>query len=102
MHLFFILVAALNRIALSSHSGSGLRGLISVSLPTWQEKETKPPPNATLQVTGAVGWRREGLVYKKNEVHSFFYRTMITGFGLSFSESYFAHEVQSSDRIYHM
>ena len=25
-------------------------------------------PNATLQVTGAVGWRREGLVYKKNEV----------------------------------
>ena len=22
----------------------------------------------TLQVTGAVGWRREGLVYKKNEV----------------------------------
>ncbi|KAG8476860.1 hypothetical protein CXB51_030333 [Gossypium anomalum] len=28
----------------------------------------KPVPNATLQVTGAVGWRREGLVYKKNEV----------------------------------
>ncbi|KAH8521469.1 hypothetical protein H0E87_002486 [Populus deltoides] len=27
-----------------------------------------PVPNATLQVTGAVGWRREGLVYKKNEV----------------------------------
>lgn len=25
-------------------------------------------PNATLQVTGAVGWRREGLKYKKNEV----------------------------------
>ncbi|KAJ4811574.1 AP-2 complex subunit mu [Rhynchospora pubera] len=25
-------------------------------------------PNATLQVTGAVGWRREGVVYKKNEV----------------------------------
>ena len=22
----------------------------------------------TLQVTGVVGWRREGLVYKKNEV----------------------------------
>ena len=33
-----------------------------------QEKEVKPPANATLQVTGAVGWRREGLVYKKNEV----------------------------------
>ncbi|KAG5540106.1 hypothetical protein RHGRI_020363 [Rhododendron griersonianum] len=31
----------------------------------------KPVPNATLQVTGAVGWRREGLVYKKNEVMSF-------------------------------
>lgn len=28
----------------------------------------KPVPNATLQVTGAVGWRREGLMYKKNEV----------------------------------
>ncbi|GMN67968.1 hypothetical protein TIFTF001_037050 [Ficus carica] len=28
----------------------------------------KTVPNATLQVTGAVGWRREGLVYKKNEV----------------------------------
>ncbi|KAH9297699.1 hypothetical protein KI387_029381, partial [Taxus chinensis] len=28
----------------------------------------KPVPNATLQVTGAVGWRREGLAYKKNEV----------------------------------
>ncbi|OIW10308.1 hypothetical protein TanjilG_28059 [Lupinus angustifolius] len=28
----------------------------------------KAVPNATLQVTGAVGWRREGLVYKKNEV----------------------------------
>ncbi|KAA3475834.1 AP-2 complex subunit mu [Gossypium australe] len=30
--------------------------------------DDKPVPNATLQVTGAVGWRREGLVYKKNEV----------------------------------
>ncbi|KAK1303849.1 hypothetical protein QJS10_CPB11g00156 [Acorus calamus] len=28
----------------------------------------KPVPNATLQVTGAVGWRREGFVYKKNEL----------------------------------
>ncbi|KAK7367670.1 hypothetical protein VNO80_09688 [Phaseolus coccineus] len=28
----------------------------------------RPVPNATLQVTGAVGWRREGLVYKKNKV----------------------------------
>lgn len=28
----------------------------------------RPVPNATLQVTGAVGWRREGLAYKKNEV----------------------------------
>lgn len=32
----------------------------------------KPVPNATLQVTGAVGWRREGLVYKKNEVNDDF------------------------------
>lgn len=30
--------------------------------------EVKAAPNATLQVTGAVGWRREGVVYKKNEV----------------------------------
>lgn len=34
-----------------------------------QAIDNKPPVNATLQVTGAVGWRREGLVYKKNEVH---------------------------------
>lgn len=33
-----------------------------------QATDTRPPANATLQVTGAVGWRREGLVYKKNEV----------------------------------
>ena len=25
--------------------------------------------NATLTVTGAVGWRREGIKYKKNEVY---------------------------------
>ncbi|BBN00176.1 AP-2 complex subunit mu-1 [Marchantia polymorpha subsp. ruderalis] len=31
-------------------------------------QDMRPPANATLQVTGAVGWRREGLVYKKNEV----------------------------------
>jgi len=48
----------------------------------------RPVPNATLQVTGAVGWRREGLVYKKNEVScvisSFFilrpYRCKFTSF----------------------
>ncbi|KAK8481560.1 hypothetical protein V6N11_080131 [Hibiscus sabdariffa] len=34
----------------------------------FSHKADKPIPNATLQVTGAVGWRREGLVYKKNEV----------------------------------
>ena len=35
----------------------------------WGEQPSdRPVPNATLQVTGAVGWRREGLVYKKNEV----------------------------------
>lgn len=32
------------------------------------QPKDKPVPNATLQVTGAVGWRREGLAYKKNEV----------------------------------
>lgn len=32
------------------------------------QPKDKPVPNATLQVTGAVGWRREGLSYKKNEV----------------------------------
>ncbi|GAA0153711.1 membrane traffic protein [Lithospermum erythrorhizon] len=35
---------------------------------SWILPSDKPVPNATLQVTGAVGWRREGLVYKKNEV----------------------------------
>ena len=38
-----------------------------------QQPTDKPVPNATLQVTGAVGWRREGLVYKKNEVIDFSY-----------------------------
>nr|GMD99162.1 AP-2 complex subunit mu [Ipomoea batatas] len=39
----------------------------------------RPVPNATLQVTGAVGWRREGLVYKKNECSDvFLYRYRIT------------------------
>lgn len=37
-------------------------------LGSWFQPTDKPVPNATLQVTGAVGWRREGLVYKKNEV----------------------------------
>ena len=45
---------------------------MSLSLITYlhwvQAIDTRPPVNATLQVTGAVGWRREGLVYKKNEV----------------------------------
>ena len=36
----------------------------------WEKQASeRPVPNATLQVTGAVGWRREGLVYKKNEVN---------------------------------
>ncbi len=33
---------------------------------TLQKKKEEPAPNATLQVTGAVSWRREGLRYKKN------------------------------------
>ncbi len=32
------------------------------------EEKKKADPNATLQVTGAVSWRREGIKYKKNEV----------------------------------
>ncbi|PPS00177.1 hypothetical protein GOBAR_AA20502 [Gossypium barbadense] len=39
-----------------------------VRSPFSSKASDKPIPNATLQVTGAVGWRREGLVYKKNEV----------------------------------
>eukprot|EP00850_Spirogloea_muscicola_P021210 SM000240S08627 [mRNA] locus=s240:69251:72702:- [translate_table: standard] len=38
-----------------------------VRSPFSKAPDTRPPANATLQVTGAVGWRREGLVYKKNE-----------------------------------
>ncbi|GBG83426.1 hypothetical protein CBR_g37139 [Chara braunii] len=41
---------------------------VGVRSPFSQVKDARPPANATLQVTGAVGWRREGLVYKKNEV----------------------------------
>jgi hypothetical protein len=33
-----------------------------------QAKDTAQAQNATLTVTGAVGWRREGIKYKKNEV----------------------------------
>lgn len=33
-----------------------------------QAKEAELARNATLTVTGAVGWRREGIKYKKNEV----------------------------------
>lgn len=32
-------------------------------------KQTEQAQNATLTVTGAVGWRREGIKYKKNEVY---------------------------------
>ncbi|XP_009397662.2 AP-2 complex subunit mu-like isoform X2 [Musa acuminata AAA Group] len=39
-----------------------------VRSPFSSKPSDKPVPNATLQVTGAVGWRREGLLYKKNEV----------------------------------
>ncbi|XP_010481430.1 PREDICTED: AP-2 complex subunit mu-like [Camelina sativa] len=39
-----------------------------VRSPFSSKPKDKPVPNATLQVTGAVGWRREGLAYKKNEV----------------------------------
>lgn len=33
-----------------------------------KKKKEEDASNATLQVTGAVGWRREGIKYKKNEV----------------------------------
>ncbi|KAF8118554.1 LOW QUALITY PROTEIN: hypothetical protein N665_0004s0036 [Sinapis alba] len=39
----------------------GVRSLFS------SKPKDKPVPNATLQITGAVGWRREGLSYQKNE-----------------------------------
>ena len=45
-----------------------VRLLISAHVVFVQASDGRPPVNATLQVTGAVGWRREGLVYKKNEV----------------------------------
>ena len=41
---------------------------LTPSLSPVQKEEIPVAPNATLQVTGAVGWRREGLYYKKNEV----------------------------------
>lgn len=31
-------------------------------------KEAAAAANATLAVTGAVGWRREGIKYKRNEI----------------------------------
>eukprot|EP00798_Chlamydomonas_sp_ICE-L_P015035 gene15035-21105_t len=34
-----------------------------------EDKKKEPAPNATLQVTGAVAWRREGLKYKRNEIY---------------------------------
>lgn len=46
---------------------SSLHMFAFISFFSLQPKD-KPVPNATLQVTGAVGWRREGLAYKKNEV----------------------------------
>jgi AP-2 complex subunit mu-1 len=34
-----------------------------------QKKREEPAANATLQVTGAVSWRKEGLRYKRNELY---------------------------------
>lgn len=36
--------------------------------PFSKKPDPAPAQNVTINVTGAVGWRREGLVYKKNEV----------------------------------
>ena len=36
--------------------------------PATKKKREAEAANATLQVTGAVGWRKDGLRYKKNEV----------------------------------
>lgn len=33
-----------------------------------QEKQKQQAKNATVQVTGALGWRSEGIKHKKNEV----------------------------------
>ncbi|GAX86224.1 hypothetical protein CEUSTIGMA_g13637.t1 [Chlamydomonas eustigma] len=38
------------------------------SIDFFEKKKEKADPNATLQVTGAVSWRKEGIKYKKNEV----------------------------------
>lgn len=64
--------------------------LISISpfSPLSQKQEIAPPPNATLQVTGAVGWRREGLFYKKNEVNLAYFCVKSKRFLLRFSENY--------------
>lgn len=35
----------------------------------FSKKKEEPAANATLQVTGAVSWRKEGLRYKKNELY---------------------------------
>uniref|UniRef100_A0A7S0S210 MHD domain-containing protein n=1 Tax=Chlamydomonas leiostraca TaxID=1034604 RepID=A0A7S0S210_9CHLO len=45
----------------------GFKGDLTDLLQKVQKKE-EPAPNATLQVTGAVSWRREGIKYKKNEL----------------------------------
>ena len=34
------------------------------------QRRTEDSKNATMQVTGAVGWRRQGLAYKKNEARA--------------------------------
>uniref|UniRef100_A0A8R7TPZ7 MHD domain-containing protein n=1 Tax=Triticum urartu TaxID=4572 RepID=A0A8R7TPZ7_TRIUA len=39
-----------------------------VRSPFSSKPSDKPVLNATLQVIGVVGWRRDGIVYKKNEV----------------------------------
>lgn len=44
------------------------KGFRSELAELFEEKKTVDP-NATLQVTGSVSWRREGIKYKKNEVY---------------------------------
>uniref|UniRef100_A0A8R7PLM4 Uncharacterized protein n=1 Tax=Triticum urartu TaxID=4572 RepID=A0A8R7PLM4_TRIUA len=46
-----------------------------VRSPFSSKPSDKPVLNATLQVIGVVGWRRDGIVYKKNEGQTFDFGT---------------------------
>ncbi|KAG2434281.1 hypothetical protein HXX76_008005 [Chlamydomonas incerta] len=49
-------------------SEGGLLGTSASEAAAKKAKEAAAAANATLAVTGAVGWRREGIKYKRNEI----------------------------------